>query len=321
MSVSRPPTVPAHEDLVEVFHAGAVDAPAPLIISIDRGGETVAFGTCPVPATVNHPADALVGFVAPPEWDAIGLITDGWAHDLADVDHRAGAGRSTGADGPHVGRSAIGSFAATTGSRRIRATVVLDRCDHSMSVLDLPDGDRQVLSDRPAGWAADVLARALRLPTPPPAKSLAAWVEAVWLDRIAAVVLSRPGEVRSWRRLAHLHPLSPSGPALPGALLAVETQALDLQSSWTRMRQLWSSGPSADDDEATEPLERAPLAPGGTMMALPEWFDDGSFSRWVQRNLPPADVVLPAVLDAVPVDSGAELIDGLVSVAPPVGAP
>jgi hypothetical protein len=248
------------------------------------------------------------------------LITDGWAHDLTDADHRAGAGRSTGADGP-LGRTAIGSFAATTGSQRIRATVVLNRCDHAASVLDLPNGDRQVLSDRPAGWAADVLARALRLPTPPPAESLAAWVEAVWLDRIAAVVLSRPGEVRSWRRLAHLHPLSPSGPALPGALLAVETQALDLQSSWSRMRHLWSSGPSADnDDDDTQPSVSAPPAPGGTVVPLPEWFDDGSFSRWVQRNLPPADLVLPAVLDAVPVDSGAELIDGLVSVAPPVGA-
>ncbi|CAN5878083.1 hypothetical protein BH23ACT2_BH23ACT2_13900 [soil metagenome] len=325
MSPSRPSTVPTLADLVEAVHAGAADAPAPLVVTVDRDhdADTVAFGTWPVPPSVDHPADSLVGFVAPAAWDAVGLITNGWAHDLADTAHAAATGGLAdsgdlvasrgGSHHPQRRPAPIGSHVPVTGSACVRATVVLDRNDSAVSIIDRPDRDPQVLCHRPGGWAADVLARTLGLPTPAPVDPLAAWVEAAWLDRIAAMVLARPGQIRSWRPLALLHPLAPAGRPLPGALLAVETQALDLESSWTRMRQLWSAGTSAQ--------QAAAHPPGGTVRALPHWFDDGSFSRWVQRDLPPADLVLPAVLDAVPADSRAELIDALVSVTPPVGAP
>ena len=169
-----------------------------------------------------------------------------------------------------------------------------------------------MLTEPPEGWVPDALARALGRPTPPPTDRLARWVETAWLDGIAAIVLAAPGRICSWSEVARLHPLAPPGPALPGALLAVEAAAIDLESSWARMRRLSGSSP------VPTPTARPP---GGTPIPMDRWFDDGSFSRWVQRYQPPAEEVLPAILDALPTDLGAELLDALITVDPPPGAP
>jgi hypothetical protein len=58
--------------------------------------------------------------------------------------------------------------------------------------------------------------------------------------------------------------------------------------------------------------------PGGRPIDLPDWFDDGSFSRWVTRNLVPGEDLLPAVLDALPETVGQELLEALVGTLAPV---
>ncbi len=254
------------------------------LLAVELGAHDVALGAWPVPAGVEHPADPLVGFLAPASWHAVGIGAVGRARSLPEA-----------GPGPEVG------------SRRVRATVVADRDGGVASVLELEDHPAEVLTEAPEGWVADALARALGRPTPPPDVRLSRYVEAAWLDAIAQRVLVAPGRSRSWEELARLHPLAPAGPVLPGPLLAVEAEALDLESSWGRMRRLVGTSP-------LPPAGARP--PGGRAVPADRWFDDGSFSRWAARRLPPAEALLPAVLDALPASVGAELVDALITVGP-----
>lgn len=273
-------TVPLTQ-LAEVLHRATAGAGGSFLVTVDHGARDVAFGTWEVPPGVDHPADPLVGFLAPPAWDAIGLVSCGRIHPRS----------PDGTDG-----------------RRVQATVLAHRDGQVASVLERTGEPVEVLEDPPEGWVPDALARALGRPTPPPTDRLARWVETAWLDAVASIALAAPGQVRSWHEVARLHPLAPPGPALPGALLAVEAEAIDLESSWARMRHLWGATPA--------PLPCA-RPPGGMPVPIERWFDDGSFSRWVQRYQPPAEAVLAAVIDSLPAPVGAELVDALITVTAP----
>jgi hypothetical protein len=274
--------MPSLRQVAELLHEGSAAWPGSLVVTVAPAPADIAIGTWPVPDHVAHPADPLVGFLAPDGWTALGLVTRGraWSRDLADAEPVP-----------------------------VRITSLFGRDGTATSLLTRAEDAVEVLDEAPAGWVADVLARALALPTPPPETALSTWVEAAWLDRIAELVLDSPGHVRRWDALARLHPLAAPGAVLPGVLLAVESRALDLESSWTRMRRLWCGGPPVTPDLAP---------PGGRPIDLPDWFDDGSFSRWVTRNLVPGEDLLPAVLDALPETVGQELLEALVGTLAPV---
>ena len=291
------PTVASLRQLAEVLHEGTVSWPGSLVVTVAPAQEEVAIGTWPVPAEVAHPADPLVGFLAPENWSAIGLVTRGraWTDDPAG----GGAGGRV-----HAGTVVLTDAVATP----VRITSLFGRDGTVTTLLTRADQRIEVIDEPPAGWVADVMARALGLPTPPPESTLSTWVEAAWLDRIADVVLESPGRVRRWNTLARLHPLAPPGAALPGVLLAVESRALDLESSWTRMRRLWDGAPSAAPGLAP---------PGGLPVDLSDWFDDGSFARWITRHLVPGEDLLPAILDALPDAVGSELLESLLGTPAP----
>ena len=286
---SSPPPVcrggptPSLGDLAGILHRSTAHIQAPVLVTIEQDRNTVSLGTWEVPGTVDHPADVLLGFIAPPSWSAFGLVTSGRIHRL----------------------DADAGFASAAKPESVRATVLLDRTGAAASIIEHAGFPLEVLPDPPEGWVADALARVLGRPTPPPAQSLAAWVEAAWLDQIATVVLARPGGVRSWPALARLHPLAPQGPTVAGIVLAAQSMALDCESHWGRIRRLW--GASLANKSPVTP-------PGGTMVAPDTWFDDGSFARWSQRDLPPADALLPAILDALPDSLANELRDALTTV-------
>lgn len=253
-----PTTTPPLTSIAELVHRHTASASIDQIVLVELGRHDLAIGTKAVGSEAEHPADALTGFVAPAETNAVGLATIGFEHDLDRPNRRP---------------------------TPVRLTVVADRRGEIASVIERPTGDAQVLHEAPSGWVADLLLRTMGLPTPAPVDRLARWVEVAWLDLIAVASLGRPGELRSWSAIAHLHPLHPDGPTLPPALLGVEAEAIELESSWASLRR------AMKDD----------------------WFDDGSFSRWVQRNQPPAEAILPAVLDALPHEVGRQLLDALVT--------
>lgn len=294
------PAVASLRQIAEVLHEGTAGWPGSLVVTVAPAEADVAIGTWPVPTEVHHPADSLVGFLAPDQWLALGLVTRGraWTDDPA----QAGTG-----DRVHAGTVVLTDAVASP----VRITALMGRDGTATSVLTRTDEPAEVIEEAPAGWVADVLARALGRPTPPPELGLSTWVEAAWLDRIADLVLESPGRVRRWNTLARLHPLAPPGAALPGVLLAVETRALDLESSWARMRRLWCGAP---------PVSAALRPPGGVPVHLPHWFDDGSFARWITRYLVAAEDLLPAVLDALPDPLGRELLESLVGSEAPATA-
>jgi hypothetical protein len=154
-----------------------------------------------------HPLEVLMGFVAPPDWRAVGVCTAGLAH-------RPG------------------------GTAPVRITLLVDRGGASASVLHHDDGavGDEVLPGRTEGVVADACRRALGLPTrPPPPSSLPLWT-ATWLDRVVTAATGRePGRPElSWAAVARLHPAS-TGPADPIAL-ALAAAALAEAWPWHRLR-------------------------------------------------------------------------------------
>ena len=261
-----------------------VDAPSQLILvpSVEPP-DAADLRLIPVPAAAPHPADPWVGTRVKPDIEAIGLATSGRVVRLDDLPDQDLAEASS-------------------------VVVLTDRLGHFGAEVRLPGAEAITIDDAPDGWVADVLRRVLDLPTTPPLQSVGACVEAVWLDAIATRVLSRPGRVRCWESLARLHPLAGDGPALPGMLLALETAALEAGSSWSRLRELWCRGGHVHQAGCL-PLGLHPVPLG-------QWFDDGSFARWVQRHLVPADALIDPVCDALPCEIASELIDALCTVQP-----
>jgi hypothetical protein len=151
-----------------------------------------------------HPVDALLGFVAPDDWRAIGVCTTGRAH-------------------------------SPRGTEAVTLTLLVDRAGGTASVLQR-GGALEVLPGRPDGMVADACRRALGLPTaPPPGSSLVLWT-LTWLDRVVAKAHDRlPGQPGpSWAAMARLHPAS-SGPGDPVAL-ALDAAALAEAWPWGRLR-------------------------------------------------------------------------------------
>ncbi len=113
----------------------------------------------------DHPYDALVGFVAPDDWEIFGVIAPGWG---------------TYYEGPRKGER-----------RRCRAIHLAQRSGEEVSVLRFSgDEETTVMTDpQPPGRVADCVRRALGLPTPEASDHslLALWADEV-LRKVAARV-------------------------------------------------------------------------------------------------------------------------------------
>ena len=111
----------------------------------------------------DHPYDALLGFVAPDDWEVLGVIASGWGTFYA---------------GPQEGKR-----------RRVRAIHVASRAGEEAGLLRFAGDDSpsiEAAKDSP-GRVADCIRRALELPTPdePDSTLVAAWWDRT-LRRVAA---------------------------------------------------------------------------------------------------------------------------------------
>lgn len=145
------------------------DAPAgesASLVRVTRSGE------CAVRSLDGeHPYDALLGFVAPDDWEILGVAAPGWG---------------TYYEGPRRGER-----------RRCRAIHLATRKGDEVSLLRFAgDEEGELMPEGNApGRVADCVRRALDLPTPEqPAESLAA---AIWDEfaRYAVTSLERPVDV------------------------------------------------------------------------------------------------------------------------------
>lgn len=275
LAAAEPPSVAR---LAEVVHRATGDGPVTRFVHvrIDPAEEAVDLGFWDVPPLPGHPIEALVGFVAPRSWDVVGLVSSGRIRRLDHPDQEP---------------------------ERTVSTVLLHRDGTAASVLGPPGGEPHVLDEAPLGLVPDVLHRVLGQPTPPPDRPTGAMVEATWLDRIAAGVLQPRHRRRSWPWLADRHPLRGGGPVPSPEELAHRTACYSRERTWTQLRAVVA----ADDLPAAR---SGP--PGGTTAPGCTWFDDGSLSRWLLGQLPPADVLLPDVRSVLPTDVGAALVAALV---------
>lgn len=244
-------------------------------VQVDRTRESFDLGFWDIPAGPWHPVEPLVGFLAPHRWEAFGLISSG---RLRRLDH--------GDEPPEATLS----------------TVLLGRDGTAASVIGQPGTEPRVLDERPTGLVPDVLHRVLGLPTPPPDAPTGALVDLSWLDRIASGLLHQRGRGRSWRWLADRHPLRGAGPVPAPDELAARTAAYSEERTWAGLRLL-----------ATTPdLPAVRMGPpGGTTAPGCTWFDDGSLSRWLLSQLPPAETLVPDLLSVLPHHVGANLLEAL----------
>ncbi|MGQ0616062.1 MAG: hypothetical protein ACT4PW_03585 [Acidimicrobiia bacterium] len=250
---------------------------------------------------------ALAGFTAPPDWRAIGLISEGWARPLTGMATSAGAtggGDCSGVHdegavpGPGGGRPRPGPHRVEHRSRA--RTVMLVQRDGTTAVVVRTFGGRPQVMPR---WAAgvsggrlhDFCLRALGLATaPPPRSTLELWAVA-WLDDVLAVAARRPAELDRFAAVAALFPAATmlSAPPFAGAVGPAEMSPPQLVEVGQRLGDAcsWSLMRSACAERCT--------ALDGRPSALAAWFDAGSFARWALAELPSVADLALAVLALV----------------------
>jgi hypothetical protein len=212
----------------------------------------VAFSTQP---------DALLGWVATSDCDAVGVLATGRLRVLA--------------GGPSPAEHLAG--------RRIRIACVVARSGAMTSKVVLPDGT--AVDQAPTeGRMLDCLRRCFALPTPPPMASPSRLQTVAWL----AAILERAEAARrplNWSDVAKLHPVarvigsdldrSCWQPWLPGLVRAAGSAW-----SWESFRLQAAGGEGLR--ELIDP-------------SLAGWMDEGMFARWVLDGLPSPDEMLAAL--------------------------
>lgn len=120
----------------------------------------------------------------------------------------------------------------------------------------------------------DAALRLLGLPTPPPVDSPATLSDTVWLDQVFDLCLLSPvGEPPPWTMLSALHPCARGVPT-PEAIRHERQRSL---GSWTDLRTAVLEGGAG--------WVPAPAA-------LAEWFDEGSFARWIRGAVPDPETMV-----------------------------
>jgi hypothetical protein len=255
-----------------------------------------------------HPAEALLGFVAPDPWWAMGTYC---------------SGRALGVD-PACG------YVARRGrrprGRPVRLVSLVARSGAGAGALRRAGGrgGPEPLDEPPTGLVGDCLRRALGVPTPPPPATSVAWWLAVWLDRVVRALLDDPpggsptaGEPppRTWDGVASRHPAASAvdgGRGVEPARLAAATCDLAGRWPWARLR----TGPGP----ALAGVGAGAASSHDHLRSLPPpdiaaWMDDGMFARWCAGALPDlldacAHLLPPGVwgaVDAAVTAAGAEV--------------
>lgn len=153
--------------------------------------------------------------------------------------------------------------------RRVRLTALVSRAGTEATLVHHAGTDEVDESDTPMdGRIPDALRRALDVPTPAPTAPVTTFFASMWVTALAAAARSAAAPMR-WEEAAALHPAVLASGERSGEPLEIGAlrQADDL--TWSALR--WG---------AIEGRWRLP----GLTPSLAAWFDDGSFSRWVQPD-------------------------------------
>lgn len=236
----------------------------PLLVGLTaEGAHDASPPPLPDPRSPDDLVGSLVGFVAPPDWEALAVVVHGRAWLLDD-------------------RSAD--------PRPVRLTHVVDRDGRVASVLRYP-GDEPDADAPGEGRLVDVCRRALGLATaPPPDDSTELWA-LLWLDGLITRI-GRGERIRGLVAAAHAHPaielVAEHEPHLLDEAVARLVRLGTLMGShrpWPKLREAAAAG-----EWAVEGLTADAAA----------WMDDGLFARWVLTDFPPLDDYLAELADLLP---------------------
>ena len=252
-----------------------------------EGPDGFSLGFCEDP-------DALLGWVAPPDCEAVGVIATGRLRALPGGPRATGIGPRPAGMGPRpagIGPrpAGIGPRPAGIGPRpagigladgRVRMACLVTRAGDTAWKMVLPDGMSapEVPSE---GRMLDCLRRCFGLPTPPPPAGAGRVQAVAWL----AAILEAAEEARRplrWSDVARLHPVAQvlggrdldGSAAGPGLVLLAGSAG-----SWEDFRR------QVAVDRGLEEIMAAELA---------EWMDEGMFARWILADLPSPDLMLAA---------------------------
>lgn len=249
--------------LLESIREAVPEDAAPLWLRVDRVDDDLAVALRP-------DEEGVLGWMAPPECCAIGMVAGGWARGY----RPRGAGPSTAAPARPSGASRP---AEPTG--RIRIALLVDREGRMVSHTKLADGS--VIDDPPAyGRVVDTLRRCLALPTEPPLVGSEELLSVLWVARVVDAARRSPGRLR-WAQVASLHPamstLEASGEKVGAEHVETAMRAGARAWPWERLRL----------QAAKEGWKEHSLTP-----ELAAWMDEGMFSRWVLEDCPSLDSLL-----------------------------
>jgi hypothetical protein len=234
----------------------------------------IALGGAPSPVLVlfEQDAEGVSMLVAPPGEggedlfeQALGLVAPGGCAAVA----MAAGGRAWRAGGQ--------GFDVVIAHALLRAGA-------SATYLTDPSGEPLLLDGDPDGQVPDLCRRVLALPTPPPTLETDGYLTRLWLDRLLESAAARPGHLGRVQALA-LHPAAQAssfGEALTWLHVAVAAHQFGVVVPWAVLRRRFAAGGD----------ERAARAA--------DWFDDGSFSRWMLAQLPAPDDAVAALAELLP---------------------
>lgn len=229
--------------------------------------------------TMHDQPEGLLGWVAPEECQAVGIIATG---RLRSLDRPGAMVAPAGDETPPDWVKAVTEAAEESEEARIAIACLVARDGSTAWRMRLPDGAE---ADHPPseGRLLDCLRRCFGLPTRPPPATPAVLQAVAWL---AAVLDAghRSSRLLSWSEVSRLHPVA--------TLVAGDARAdcSDLLPALTRVAgAAWSWGDlrrEIQDFDALGELVDPELA---------AWMDDGMFARWVLAALPSADELLASV--------------------------
>jgi hypothetical protein len=208
--------------------------------------------------------DGLLGWVATPDCQAVGLVATGRL--------RALPGAAAGTVDP--------------GRDRLRLACLVTRHGEVVCKMSLPDGTATGLikSDAPSeGRMLDSLRRCFGLPTPPPPIGPGRLQAVAWL----VAILEQGTAARrrlSWSDVSRLHPVA----------LALGT---DLRESDTGLLSslLRVAGSAWSWEDFRQQAERHACLVDLIDPKLAGWMDEGMFARWILSELPSPDELLARV--------------------------
>jgi hypothetical protein len=250
---------------------------------LEAAGDQVAAQGCPTWVRVLDPRDGdpeegfslafsgesegLVGWVATPDCQAVGMIATGRLRSLAGV-------------------SAPADVSWDPRHDRLRMACLVTRRGEVAWKVQLPEGASG------AGWpeaaptegrALDCLRRCFALPTPPPPVSPTRVQAIAWLLAVYERTVTAQGRL-TWAEVSRLHPVAR---VLAAELCGLRKDCLPAFQrvagsalTWEDFRQ------QAQQESGLEHIVEPHLA---------AWMDEGMFARWVLGELPSADELLAAV--------------------------